>query len=136
MDWLRKRAGHTLSKMRFMTAQMEAYLADNLWLTLARQANEQGRKLHRLVENAPHMRIAWPGDINLCFAAIDAERLAELEASGLSVSPWQLPAAEDGLLAQNEVLVRLAASFATTDSDMERLGKVLGVDDHESVTGR
>src|SRR5262249_1311287 len=39
MSERRKRGGHLLSKHRFLAAQMEAYLADDLWLDLARQAN-------------------------------------------------------------------------------------------------
>ena len=35
----RKRAGHLLSKLRFLSAQLEAYLADDLWLANARHAN-------------------------------------------------------------------------------------------------
>ncbi len=35
----RKRGGHLFSKHRYLAAQFEAYLADDLWLTLARQAN-------------------------------------------------------------------------------------------------
>ncbi|MEL6921596.1 MAG: beta-eliminating lyase-related protein, partial [Pseudomonadota bacterium] len=35
MAYIRKRAGHLASKMRFMTAQFEAYLHDDLWLELA-----------------------------------------------------------------------------------------------------
>ena len=37
--YLRKRGGHTLSKGRFLGAQMEAYLKDGLWLRLAERAN-------------------------------------------------------------------------------------------------
>ena len=39
----RKRAGQTLSKGRFLGAQMEAYLTDGLWLDLARRANAAAR---------------------------------------------------------------------------------------------
>ena len=35
----RKRGGHLLSKHRFLSAQMQAYLADGLWLDMARAAN-------------------------------------------------------------------------------------------------
>ena len=35
----RKRGGHLASKHRYLAAQMDAYLTDDLWLTLARQAN-------------------------------------------------------------------------------------------------
>ena len=39
MPYQRKRAGQTLSKGRFLGAQMEAWLAGDLWLELARRAN-------------------------------------------------------------------------------------------------
>ena len=35
----RKRGGHLLSKHRYLSAQMQAYLADGLWLDMARSAN-------------------------------------------------------------------------------------------------
>ncbi len=35
----RKRGGHLLSKHRYLSAQMQAYLADGLWLEMARSAN-------------------------------------------------------------------------------------------------
>ncbi|WP_373744640.1 threonine aldolase family protein, partial [Achromobacter insuavis] len=39
LAYRRKRGGHLFSKMRLLSAQMEAYLADDLWLANARQAN-------------------------------------------------------------------------------------------------
>jgi len=35
----RKRSGHLFSKHRYLSAQMEAYLTDDLWLDMARHAN-------------------------------------------------------------------------------------------------
>ncbi len=43
----RKRAGHLLSKHRFIAAQFVAYLADDCWLTLARHANAMADRLAR-----------------------------------------------------------------------------------------
>lgn len=41
----RKRGGHLLSKHRFLSAQMHAYLTDGLWLETARAANAQCARL-------------------------------------------------------------------------------------------
>ncbi|MFQ1701475.1 threonine aldolase family protein [Loktanella agnita] len=41
----RKRGGHLLSKHRFLSAQMQAYLADGLWLDMARAANTRCTQL-------------------------------------------------------------------------------------------
>ncbi|MFJ9896610.1 threonine aldolase family protein [Streptomyces sp. NPDC091280] len=40
-----KRAGQLTSKMRFQTAQLDAYLTDGLWLRNARRANEMAARL-------------------------------------------------------------------------------------------
>lgn len=41
----RKRAGHLFSKMRFLAAQLEAYITDGLWLKNATHANLMAAKL-------------------------------------------------------------------------------------------
>src|SRR5947207_7226660 len=41
----RKRGGHLVSKHRFIAAQMEAFLAGDLWLDLARHANAMADRL-------------------------------------------------------------------------------------------
>src|SRR5437660_180575 len=41
----RKRGGHLISKHRFVAAQIEAYLAGDLWLALARHANAMADRL-------------------------------------------------------------------------------------------
>ncbi len=52
----RKRGGHLLSKHRYLSAQMQAYLADGLWLDMARSANTRcgqladGLRGHNAVE--------------------------------------------------------------------------------------
>ena len=40
----RKRAGHLVSKHRYLSAQMEAYLADGLWIELASRANARAAR--------------------------------------------------------------------------------------------
>jgi threonine aldolase len=54
---LMKRTGHDISKKRFMSAQLEAYLQDNLWLTLAGQANSLAQKLAGGIEE---LHTAYP----------------------------------------------------------------------------
>ena len=54
----RKRGGQTLSKGRFLGAQMEAYLADGLWLRLAERANSSARRLASGLAATPGVRIA------------------------------------------------------------------------------
>ena len=83
----RKRGGHLVSKHRFIAAQIEAYLADDLWLTLARHANAMA---DRLADGLAAAGIApvWPVEANEVFVALPRGRDARLKAAGASYYPW------------------------------------------------
>jgi len=58
-EFRRKRAGHLWSKMRFITAQFDAYLADDLWLRLAVHANKMAKRLSKglaAIDGRPFIR--------------------------------------------------------------------------------
>src|SRR5271168_466003 len=77
----RKRAGHLLSKHRFIAAQMAAYLAEGRWLALARHANAMADTLaHKLV--AIGLRPVWPVEANLVFVVLPKALDMKLRAAG------------------------------------------------------
>jgi threonine aldolase len=80
----RKRAAHLLSKMRFVSAQLLAYLEDDLWLHNAARANALARRLG--VAAGPLLR--QPVEGNEVFIAADAARLARLRAAGFEFYDW------------------------------------------------
>ena len=45
LPFLMKRSGHLLSKMRFVSAQLDAYITGDVWLSNAKHANKMGKKL-------------------------------------------------------------------------------------------
>lgn len=45
--FLHKRSGHLLSKMRFVSAQLEAYISNNVWLRNAQHANAMAARLSK-----------------------------------------------------------------------------------------
>lgn len=53
-----KRAGQLWCKMRFLSAQIEGYLADDCWLKNARHANNLALKLARGLEALPGLEVA------------------------------------------------------------------------------
>ena len=63
----RKRAGHLFSKHRFLSAQMEAYLTDDLWLRLATHANAMGQRLATGLKSVPGATLLHPADANILF---------------------------------------------------------------------
>ena len=82
----RKRGGQTLSKGRFLGAQMEAYLADGLWLRLAERANASARRLARgLARDARRAPcVADGGERSLCGGADRDGRAMARRRGGVS----------------------------------------------------
>ena len=81
----RKRGGHTLSKGRFLGAQMEAYLEGGLWLDLARRANAPRRGSPRGSLAAPGVRRGWPTEANEVFVVAPNELVGPLARGGREV---------------------------------------------------
>jgi threonine aldolase len=119
----RKRAGHLLSKHRFVAAQLDAFLADGLWLELARHANEMADRLARGLEREG-FRPVWPVEANAVFAALPRPLDGALRAAGASYYEWSSRNLSRSLGPQ-DVLVRLVTSFATTEHDVSNFLSVL-----------
>jgi len=107
--WRRKKAGHLISKQRFISAQLEAYLADGLWLRNAARANALAARLAQGLG----VETAYPIEANEIFARLPDATVARLRAGGERFYDWEPP--KDG-----RTLVRLVTSFATRDEDVER----------------
>jgi threonine aldolase len=118
----RKRGGHTLSKGRFLGAQMEAYLADDLWLRLAGRANRAARLLSAGLARAAGVRLAWPTEANEVFVVARNDTLAAWRAAGAGFHEWSTRSLAAELSPrEGETLVRLVASFETSEAEIERL---------------
>lgn len=63
----RKRGGHLLSKHRYLSAQMQAYLADDLWLDMARAANVRCAQLAHGLRNHDAVDILFEPQANMIF---------------------------------------------------------------------
>jgi threonine aldolase len=120
MSERRKRGGHLLSKHRFLAAQIEAYLADDLWLELARHANAMADRLAAGLAAADLVPV-WPVEANEVFVALPSQIDARLKAAGASYYPWTTDSLPSGItLARDATLVRLITSFATTADEVDR----------------
>jgi len=116
----RKRGGHLVSKHRFIAAQIEAYLAGDLWLKLARHANAMADRLAAGLA-AAGLHPVWPVEANEVFAALPLTVDTRLKAAGASYYPWTTDALPDGLMpARDAILVRLVTSFVTPADEVDR----------------
>lgn len=115
----RKRAAQLFSKMRFISAQFDAYLADDLWLRMAAHANAMARKLSDGLAAIPGCKIWYPTDANEVFGSFPKGAAERLRAEGAAFYPWVTPGDP-----ANGTMQRLICSWATREEEIE---KFLGV---------
>ena len=82
---LRKRAGHLLSKGRYLAAQILAMLENGLWLANARAANAAASAL---AEAAGPERLVYPVEANELFVRMTAGEAATLRSQGYDFYDW------------------------------------------------
>jgi len=80
----RKRAGHLLSKGRYLAAQILAMLENDLWLDNARAANAAAQ---RIAAAAPQ-RLVYPVEANEIFLRVTDEEAARLGREGFDFYEW------------------------------------------------
>ncbi|SDZ98430.1 threonine aldolase family protein [Rubrimonas cliftonensis] len=114
----RKRGGHLWSKMRFMSAQMEAYLTDGLWLRLAGRANAMADRLAAGLRAIPGVEIAAPMGANMMFPRFPRRGHRALQDAGALYYLWPGDQSLDG--PDDEPLqCRLVCSWATTEAEVD-----------------
>ena len=78
----RKRGAHLFSKHRYLSAQMLAYLTDDLWLDLARRANGNFARLKVGLETIPDVQLRGNPDGNMTFFDMPRALHKRAEAAG------------------------------------------------------
>jgi threonine aldolase len=77
-EYLRKQVTQLSSKMRFLAAQFNAVLEDDLWIELAGHANDMARELHRLTASIPGVELDGPPAVNSVFPRLPRAAIAPL----------------------------------------------------------
>ena len=84
IPFLMKRGGQVLSKARFVSAQLERYLADDRWLERGRRANTHAADLARRLSAVPGAETVAPVETNMLFL-----RLPQAATDALSRGPFR-----------------------------------------------
>jgi threonine aldolase len=109
----RKQLMQLASKMRFLAAQAEALLADDLWLVTAGHANAMASRLADAIRDVPGVRLAYPVQSNGVFTELTREHAVRLQQDW-SVQIWS--EAADG-----RCVIRWMTAFDTAEADVDRL---------------
>ena len=113
--FLMKRAGHLLSKMRFVSAQLDAYISNDVWLRNAKHANKMGKKLSDGLAQHSDIKLSYPTEANEVFAKFPRNMIEHLNSEGYKMN-------EDELDGKS---TRLVTAWNTQDSDVDQLLEVL-----------
>ena len=111
LGFRRKRGGQLWSKMRFLAAQLEAYLEDDLWLANARHANALAAELARGLSARPAARIEHPVEANEIFVTLPEAVIRGLEADGFRFYRW---------MDEGSATLRLVTSFNTEKASVSQ----------------
>ena len=113
--FLMKRAGHLLSKMRFVSAQLDAYITNDVWLKNARRANDMGKRLSEGLNNYSDINLSYPTEANEVFATFPRNKIEHLNSEGYTINEDEW----DGKA------VRLVAAWNTKDNDVDEFLEIL-----------
>lgn len=109
-----KRAGTIASKMRFVSAQILAMLKDNLWLELAKNANERAKTVYDGLIGLDMVSENIPFESNQLFINIDKSLRDKLRAQGFEFYNWHSLGAD---------CCRLICSWETSQASADLLIK-------------
>jgi threonine aldolase len=110
--FVRKQGMQLASKMRYMSAQMEALLTNDLWRRNAEHANGMARLLEQEVGEIPHVKIVYPVEANGVFAQIPREAIKKIQERYFFYV-WS----------EEESVVRWMCSFDTAEEDVREFVK-------------
>jgi len=112
--YYRKQAMQLSSKMRYISAQFNAFFSNDLWIKNADHANKMAQLLHKKVKNIPHVTITQPVQANGVFAKIPGELIPKLQEEYFFYV-WDEQTHE----------VRWMCSYDTTEEDVTEFAQML-----------
>ena len=113
--FLMKRAGHLLSKMRFVSAQLDAYITNDVWLKNAKHANKMGKRLSEGLNTHSDINLSYPTEANEIFATFPRNKIDNLNSEGYTINEDEW----DGKA------VRLVTAWNTNDNDVDEFLGIL-----------
>ena len=112
--FLRKQGMQLASKMRFIAAQFEALLSNDLWRRSAEHANRMALMLESELRRIPQVKIVWKVEANGVFAQIPRAAIQKVKDRYFFYE-W----------IEEECIVRWMCSFDTTEEDVRDFAEVV-----------
>ena len=108
LPFLLKRSGHLLSKMRFVSAQLDGYISNDVWLKNAKHANNMAKKLSDGLVSTNQIKLEYPTEANEVFVRLPKKMVEHLNSEEYMMSQGEL----DGKV------VRLVTAWNTKNEEV------------------
>ena len=119
----RKRGAHLFSKHRFLAAQMQSYLAGDLWLDMAKKSNDASARLIQGLKQIPEVQIDFEPQANIIFAQWPRAAHQRLHAAG---AQYYVMAGDHTTGPSDELLpARLVTDWSTTPENVDKFLDIL-----------
>ena len=119
----RKRGAHLFSKHRFLAAQMQSYLAGDLWLDMAKKSNDASARLVQGLKQIPEVQIDFETQVNIIFAQWARAAHQRLHAAG---AQYYVMAGDHTTGPSDELLpARLVTDWSTTPENVDKFLDIL-----------
>lgn len=112
--YARKQATQLSSKMRFIAAQFQAYMNDDLWRELATQANTMAARLSGHCDKLSGVDMMYPPDCNMLFPRLSPSALSRLHEAYYFYT-WD----------EAQSVARWVTSFDTTADDVDQFAAAI-----------
>ena len=108
--WRQKRSGHLISKLRFISSQLDSYIKNDLWLNLAKHSNEMANKLTAGIKKYKNIAFLCPCQTNQLFLLMEENLVKYLEDNNALFH--RLPF-------EGKTLIRLVTNFQTKEQEIK-----------------
>ena len=118
----RKRAAHLFSKHRYLSAQMLAYLENDLWIELAGRANKAASRLIAGLRKIKQVEFLVEPKANLIFVKMPAYMHRKAFAMGLEYYTWS---EIDGVSDDTPVVARFVVDWSRSLGDIDKFLEIM-----------
>ena len=113
-----KQTGHVISKTRFISAQLNAWFKDGLWIKLAKSANNNAKYLSDQLSLFRDFKLLYPTEGNEVFLKIENKTYDQILKLKIIPNLWSK-------VNDDELVIRFVTSFETQKSQIDELIKRL-----------
>ena len=109
-----KQTGHIIPKTRFISAQLNAWFKDGLWLKLAKKANENAKYLSKKLSKFNDFKLLYPTEGNEVFLKINYKTYKKILKLNVFPNLWRI-------INEDEIEIRFVTSFETNFSLLDQV---------------